>query len=229
LLLCLPARPVLAGIFLALLTFKPQFGVLLPFALLTGGYWRSLVVAGLLTLLWVGIGYGLAPEAFTSFLHYLPETARAVLGEGTAGWRKLQSVYAAVRLLGGGNTLGWAAQITTAISAAGCCAWLWRRPLPFALKAAALSASVLLATPYVYFYDLPVLGVALAFLLRHRAFDGVEYAVLGAIFLALAAFLAGPSPVGLLASTLVLGLVIRRAAKVPSSDSGWLSTGSNKA
>jgi hypothetical protein len=186
LLLCLPMRPVLAGIFLALLTFKPQFGILLPFALLAGGYWRTVAVAAALTLLWIGIGYGLSPDAFAGFLHYLPETSKAILSEGSAGWRKLQSVYAAVRLLGGGNTLGWIAQIVAAVLAGGYCLWLWRRPAPFALKAAALSAAVLLATPYVYFYDLPVLAVPLAFLLRHRAFDRVEYATLAVIFTALA-------------------------------------------
>jgi arabinofuranan 3-O-arabinosyltransferase len=212
LLLCLPKRPVLAGIFLALLTFKPQFGILLPFALLAGGYWRTVAVAAALTLLWIGIGYGLSPDAFAGFLHYLPETSKAILGEGSAGWRKLQSVYAVVRLLGGGNMLGWAAQIAAAVLAGGYCLWLWRKPVPFALKAAALSAAVLLATPYVYFYDLPVLAVPLAFLLRHRAFDHVEYAMLAVFFTALAAFAFLPAPTGLLASTLVLALVIRRVA-----------------
>ncbi|MEO8301665.1 MAG: glycosyltransferase family 87 protein [Rhizomicrobium sp.] len=212
LLLCLPTRPLLAGLFLALLTFKPQFGILLPFALLAGGYWRSIAVAALLTLLWIGIGFGFSPEAFAGFLHYLPETSRTVLGEGTSGWGKLQSVYAVIRLLGGSDATGWAAQIATAALAGGYCLWLWRRPLPFALKAAALSAAMLLATPYVYFYDLPVLGVALAFLLRHRPFDGIEYAILAVIFMVLAAFVAGPMPFGLLATALVLALTIRRAA-----------------
>ena len=36
----------------------------------------------------------------------------------------------------------------------------------------------LLAPPYVYFYDLPLLAVALAFLWRQRNFDAIEQAML---------------------------------------------------
>jgi hypothetical protein len=210
-LLCLPSRPLLAGVVLAALTFKPQFGLLLPFALLAGGYWRTLAVAAVLALAWVGIGLVLSPSSFAGFLHYLPETGQAILNEGTSGWGKLQSVYAAVRLVGGGAALAWSTQSAFVLAALGFCVWQWRRDVSFALKAAALSAGVLLATPYVYFYDLPLLAVPLAFLWRDRAFDRTESIVVGVIFVALAAFTFAPAPWGLAASLLVLALVVRRS------------------
>jgi hypothetical protein len=210
-LLCLPARPLLAGFVLAALTFKPQFGLLMPFALLAGGYWRTLAVAAVLALAWIGIGLVVSPSSFAGFLHYLPQTGQAVLNEGTSGWGKLQSIYAAVRLFGGNGALAWGAQIAFILAAIGFCVWLWRRDVSFALKAAALSAGVLLATPYVYFYDLPLLAVPLAFLWRDRAFDLAEHIVGGVIFAALAAFTFGPAPWGLVASLLAMALVVRRS------------------
>ena len=38
--------------------------------------------------------------------------------------------------------------------------WPWRSRVPFDLKAAAFAAGTLLATPYVYMYDLVVHAVA---------------------------------------------------------------------
>lgn len=215
-LLCLPARPVLAGLLLAALTFKPQFGILIPFALLAGGHWRALSVAAAATLIWMGAGYALAPDAFTGFLRYLPETSGAVLRDGAAGWFKLQSVYAATRLLGGGDTAGWIAQGAMILAAGGWTVWSWRGTAPFARKAAILAAAALLATPYVYFYDLPILAVPLAFLWRERAFDGKETAAVAAAILLLAGCAIIPAPLGLGAILLVATLGLRRSCKAPA-------------
>ena len=100
----------------------------------------------------------------------------------------------------------------TALGIGAFCVWLWRNSQSFPLKASALSCGVLLATPYVYFYDLPLLALPLLFLGRHRAFDRIEFALLGAIFCALAAFAFLPGPFGLLATILTLAIVIRRVA-----------------
>src|SRR6201992_438824 len=53
-LLALPQRPVLSGILFGLLAYKPQFGLLIPFALLTGGQWRAMIAAGLTAIALAG-------------------------------------------------------------------------------------------------------------------------------------------------------------------------------
>jgi hypothetical protein len=209
-LLCLPMRPVMAGLLLAALTFKPQFGILIPFALMAGGQWRALGVAVAASLAWIGIGYALSPEAFTGFLHYLPETGGAILKNGAAGWFKLQSVYAATRLVGGSDAIGWMLQGVGVLIAGGWTVATWRGPAPFARKAASLACAALLATPYVYFYDLPILAVPLAFLARERGFDRAEIAIVAAAVLLLAACAVVPAPLGLAAILLVAALIARR-------------------
>jgi alpha-1,2-mannosyltransferase len=41
----LPRRPVAAGMLFGLLVYKPQFGLLIPLALVAGGYWRTILAA----------------------------------------------------------------------------------------------------------------------------------------------------------------------------------------
>jgi hypothetical protein len=149
---------------------------------------------------------------FQGFLHYLPQTSHAVVEQGTTGWRKLQSIYAVARLLGAGDPFAWMLQATLiAVLLAGC-VLLWRGRSSFALKAAGLSASALLATPFIYFYDLPVLAVPLAFLLRERDFDRTEWITVAVMFVALGVYPFVQAPWGFAASLLVLSLVARRAA-----------------
>jgi hypothetical protein len=91
------------------------------------------------------------------------EQGGVVLGGGVAYWKQ-QSVHALVHVLGGGYALSLALHGVAALAAAGFSAWLWLRPIDFRLKAASLVAAALVATPYLFSYDLPILTVALVFL-----------------------------------------------------------------
>jgi len=186
-LLNLESRPVLSGIVLGLLTYKPQFGLLFPLTLATGGHWRALAWASLSA----GVAVGLACLAFGfdtlgAFLHNLPETASAVLSQGGVSPNKLQSMYGIVRWLGGEDRMGWIAQSIATLSLAAAIIWLWGSSVPYPLKAAGLCAAALLATPYVFAYDLPALTIAFAFIYRACPFDKFEY---GAIVFSVFCFL----------------------------------------
>jgi hypothetical protein len=52
-LVCLDARPIVAGVLLGLLTYKPQFGILFPIVLAANGQWLVFAVAGATTVLLV--------------------------------------------------------------------------------------------------------------------------------------------------------------------------------
>jgi arabinofuranan 3-O-arabinosyltransferase len=57
-------------------------------------------------------------------------------------------------------------QAAVSLAAAVSVAMVWRGNAAYDLKAAALGVGALLATPYLYMYDLVVLAVPIAFLLR---------------------------------------------------------------
>ena len=67
---------------------------------------------------------------------------------------------------------------------------MWRSRVPYTLKAAALAAGTLLTTPYLFMYDMMVLAVPVAFLVRiglKTGFRAYELPALGAVVLSSAA------------------------------------------
>jgi arabinofuranan 3-O-arabinosyltransferase len=207
-------RPKLAGLCLGLLTYKPQFGLLFPLALIADRRWPSIAVAaitaiGLAALSWFAFG----GASWSAFVHWMPITGRIVLGEGHADFGRLQSLFGFVRAHGGGEPLAWTVQGAASIALAVATVWLWRSRAPFDLKAAVLAAGTLVATPYVYMYDLVVLAVAVAFLLRFALERGLivseEFGLAGAGALILI-YPYVKTQVGLAAVLIVLALVMRR-------------------
>jgi hypothetical protein len=132
------------------------------------------------------------------------------LSQGSAGWYKIQSLYGLMRQLGFGEGWGYGAQGILLLLLGAGLAWLWRSKNPLALKCAALAAATLLATPYLYMYDFPILSVAIAFLYRQREFDRIELAGIIVANLLIAAFIAIPAPLGLGAGLIIAALILRR-------------------
>lgn len=214
-LLCLEERPVLSSIFIAFLSYKPQFGLLLPLVLVAGGYWRTLIAAALacvLATLASCLVFGF--DSFGAFLHFLPITSNTLLVHGENGFNKIQTVYGLMRWLHFGNGAGWIAQGAVAAAAAGAVLWLWTQNVSYSLKAAGLASAVLLATPHLYAYDFAVLMVSFAFLYRHRAFDNLEVLGVTVANFCIGAFLFFPTPIGLVAIATGVALVARRVLQL---------------
>jgi arabinofuranan 3-O-arabinosyltransferase len=207
-------RPLLAGCLLGLLAFKPHFGILFPLVLVAGSRWR-VIAAAATTVLLLGVlsvlafGWG----AWEAFFHALPVISQATLTEGRGDFAKIQSTFTFIRWLGGTESQAWAVHGTLiAVTALLLCV-LWRSRVAFEMKAAALATGALLATPYLYLYDLVTLAVPMAFLLRAGMQGGFlpgEIAALGLACLIVLSFLVVPAPVGLAAILVVAALVIRR-------------------
>src|SRR6185312_14697841 len=87
--LWLERRPILAGLALGALAYKPHLGLMIPFALAIAGRWKTFAAA-----------------AWAAFLAD-SGLARAALEQGLVGDAKMQSAFAAVRLLGGPLALAY--------------------------------------------------------------------------------------------------------------------------
>jgi alpha-1,2-mannosyltransferase len=171
----LDRRPLLAGVLIGLLAYKPQFGLLIPLVLVATGRWRTftaaaVTVAALVALVTLALGV----PVWEAFGHSTAFTRTVVLEAGSTGWEKIQGVFSAIRMWGGSVPLAYAGQAMTTALLAVALVWLWRSEAAYALKAAALAVAAILATPYALDYDLMVLAPALAFL----ACDGIERGVL---------------------------------------------------
>jgi hypothetical protein len=210
----LERHPLLAGICLGLLTYKPQFGLLFPLVLISDRRWATLAVAALVAAALAAASWLVFGSAtWEGFIHSTPVTSRVVLDEGGADWERLQSLFALVRAHGGGEALAWSVQAVVALALAGCLVMLWRSRAPYDLKAAALAAGALLATPYLYMYDLVVLAVAVAFLLRYALARGFSTSEILGLPVASALILMFPyvkTQVGLAAVVIVMALIAQR-------------------
>jgi alpha-1,2-mannosyltransferase len=220
-LLALPRRPVLAGMLFGLTAYKPQFGLLIPFALLAAGQWRSMITAFATVITLAGA----ATLAFGTDVWWLfaasTETSRKLLLEqGDVGFEKLQSAFAAVRMWGGGLSLAYAVQGAVTLTAICGVAWTWRTSADRDLKAALLIVATLLASPHVLDYDLTILGPAIAFIVAAGHTSGLrdyDISLLAAAWIAplLARAVAGATgiPIGLITLVVLYGLVMRSATK----------------
>lgn len=156
-----------AGFWLALLTIKPQLGLLIPVALIAERRWATIawatgfsIVAILIATLMFGAAY---------WLHFLAGVAdiNVRLESGALTVARQVSFYGLARNIGFDHDtatwLHWPAVLAVAFAVA----WVWRRDAIGAdLKAATLCAVIPLASHYAYYYEMTVTLAAGLFLMR---------------------------------------------------------------
>ena len=164
-LMLLDRRPWLAGVALAALAYKPQFAVVLPLVLVATMNWRAmlsgaatLVAMTLTTLALFGV------ETWRAFFVSLEFSRTNVIEQGAAGFEKIQSVFAAARLLGANVATAYSIQTAVTLATLATLLWLWRSRADGRVKIAATMVATQLTTPYCLDYDMMVFGPALALL-----------------------------------------------------------------
>jgi hypothetical protein len=162
------------------------------------------------------LGFGL--DAWRAFFRSIPLARLMVETEGVS-YANMASVFSTARLLGCGVPIAYGAQAIAAIGAVCATVWLWARPGSSELKGAALLVAGPLAAPYVYDYDLPVIGVGLALWAAAAIRDGWRPWEKSVLFAAWAAPLFGrplatACRLGILPMVLGLALavIVRRGA-----------------
>jgi hypothetical protein len=167
-----PGRQFAAGAALGLLVFKPHLLIAAPVVLLAGRRW-SMIAGGLCSGLglclisWALLGSG----AWTGFAAGAT-LARQTLENGLVGPEKMQSAFAAIRLLGGSVPAAYATQaVTTAAVLAALAITAWRRP-GAAVEVVLLGIGAMLCSPFLLDYDLVCLAIPLAWLLADAQTNG---------------------------------------------------------
>ncbi len=160
-------RPLLGGVLIGILTYKPQLGLLVPVALVSAGYWpafraacaTALALAAVATL---AFGWAVWP----AWVSMLPAYA-GMFDRQTVQLTIMPTVMA--NLLMAGVTLQVARGLQ-ALVAVVVAILVWRcfRQNPGRLAAAALLVGTFLATPHAFVYDLPMTAAALALFVDTR-------------------------------------------------------------
>ena len=171
-------RPVLGGVLLGLATIKPQLGVLVPFALIAAGYWRTLVAAGftavvLALISGLAFGWDTWPawfEAAVGHAAYVEQSVNNYLKPG---------LMANLELFGVAVPVAHAVQVAVSVVVTAIVVWCFRRG-PGDLSVAALQVGTFLAMPFVFRYDMPMVVNAILLLVRDRQRSGRPVGVIEA-------------------------------------------------
>ncbi|HEV2545977.1 MAG TPA: glycosyltransferase family 87 protein [Stellaceae bacterium] len=161
-------RPLTAGFLLGVASYKPQFWLMVPVALIAARQWRVLAAAAASAL---GLAAASAAmfglETWRTWLDLMIVPNDLFQRWVVAGRLNGQSVYACAIWLGTSPTVADMAQISAAVLAIAAVYWSFRQRIAEDLQLAILLAATVLAAPHVIGYDAVMLAVAATFALRH--------------------------------------------------------------
>jgi alpha-1,2-mannosyltransferase len=224
-LLLLDRQHYVAGLLLGLCSVKPHLFLLVPVALLAGGCWRAILSAAIIVLLGTAISIAIfGVEVWRDFLVTASGLGGGIEHSGASYvtvLAKQQSAFAFGSRLGG-PILAIIVQIATMTFAAWAVAITWAKKRPLEERALVLCCGTLLASPYLFDYDLVILAVPMALLARNGFAEGFRpwrKSLLGALWvlpaLARTSSLYGALPV----TVILLGLSVVIAVTSPGGSS----------
>jgi alpha-1,2-mannosyltransferase len=183
--LALNSRPLTAGVVFGCLAFKPHLGIVVPFVLLAERRWSTIFAAAATVAT-------LAAAATATFgVHiwqaFLADTslAASVLKDGLVEPYKMQSAYAAVRVLGGSHAIAGVTQGVVSFCILGLLVWITVRSPRREVEPPLMVLAALLVTPFLLDYDLVLLAIPLAWLFaegRRTGFAPYEKVVMLAAY-----------------------------------------------
>jgi alpha-1,2-mannosyltransferase len=213
-------RPALAGVLFGAMAFKPHLALAIPFALVFARRWTSFAVAAAAAAAFSALSLAAFGRAAWDGFFADAWFARSALENHLVGDEKMQSVFAAVRLLHGGLTLAYGLQAAATLAVCAALVALQFRAFRSKVEGPAMIAAALLASPFLLDYDLVLLAFPLACLVREGlrvGFRPYEKIILVAAFIlpAVSRSIAGHLglPLGPIVTAAVLMLVMRRAGE----------------
>lgn len=164
--LLLSSYPVAAGLIFALAVYKPHLALLVPICLLAGGHYKAfaaMAAGGMSLVLASAAIFGI--DAWLAFIGQMINH-RGLVDGGVLPLDRIPTIYAGILRLFGNVTVAQMAQGACSVVVIFLAAWTWRRTEAPAERALTLMAATLLATPYAYDYDLAILVLPLALIVK---------------------------------------------------------------
>nr|WP_294513218.1 glycosyltransferase family 87 protein [uncultured Rhodopila sp.] len=211
-------RPIGSGALFGLLCYKPHFGLLVPIALAAGGHWRAFFATGATLCGVIGATVGLF--GFEPWLRYTEALSAAarVYGSDTILLAGYVSPFGAARLAGMAAGEAMTLQLLVSLATAAIVARVWQQKTRQPLRAAVLIGGTLLSVPVALLYDLTLVSICIAWLVRDAAgygfLPGEKWLLTIIYLLAFITLGAGwllHDPAGVFAPAIILGVSLRRA------------------
>jgi len=211
-------RPILAGLLLGLLTYKPQIGLLVPVALVSAKLWRCAASAcATFLLLFAVTSAAFGPGIWVTWFAAIPGFSSQVAAEGGRILHLMPTVMSTLLQIGAPPTAARLAQGAATIAIMGV-VWASFRAGPTRPAAATLLVGTLLATPYAFLYDMPIVATAAFWVIQERHDSGGCFGWGEILVLTIAAIApmtmpaeAARPPVSAISLVLLLGVILRRS------------------
>ncbi len=158
----LESRPLWAGAIIGLASFKPQLALMVPFALLGAGNWRTMIGAACSVLLLALISLiVLGPEIWSQWFG-LVFHVRQDIQYTSIEWGRLgdDSIFTIAQMLGAPTSLANVLQLLAIAVAAACVYFAFRRKGPGDIRFAVFLTATVVAAPHVSGYDMILLAYA---------------------------------------------------------------------
>jgi hypothetical protein len=214
------SRPILSGILIGMLGYKPQIGLLVPVALASAGLWRAFGAACLTIIslsLTATLAFGMA--VWPAWIAMLPAYADW-FDHVTALLSLKPTVMANLEMVGVSLPTAKGVQALSAVVVASL-VWSCFRRGPTRLATAALLVGTFLVTPHAFVYDLPMIMAAMALFVEAKMEDNPEFTLVEIAILILAFIF--PSfmmmgfitlPVSALPLLMLFGLIVRHERRL---------------
>lgn len=169
-------RPRLAGAMVGLLAIKPHLAIMWPLFLALTGRWRAFAAAAIAAITFVVLAGAIF--GFDSYVRWLESLAnsQSLISEQRVTTPAYASLFANLLGLGALQTIAIALHgVSAAFGVIAACVIFRRGDL--AAAGAALCASTLLISPYLFFYDFTLLMIGAALLGTPRTWLGYAAAI----------------------------------------------------
>lgn len=195
-LMLIERRPVVAGILLGAMCYKPHLGVLIPLALIAGCEWRAFLAAAATVAAMVGGSFALfGANAWLGWLDPQLTVQTHFLATESSWPRAMPSVYGtAIQIFAASRASAYLLQAISALAATAVVTALWRSEASRERKTAGLVIALFLATPYFWNYDEVLLIFAAAWIAAEgiaRGFRPGDRLIAVALLAVPAAFIVG--------------------------------------
>ncbi|EKD81483.1 MAG: hypothetical protein ACD_39C01787G0005 [uncultured bacterium] len=161
----LDRKPLISGLLLGSLVYKPHFAILVVPVLIAGKHYKTLAGFAAAVTLWVTttiIFWGISP--WSAFFDNLP-FAGYLLETGALPFFKIPTPLSGALMIGFSAQLSRIVQLICSVFAITSAIYVWRNSNDNYIKTSTLIVSALLASPFAFDYDLVILAPAIACLL----------------------------------------------------------------
>jgi hypothetical protein len=180
----LERRPLVSGILFGILTFKPQFELLLPILLIMTGRWRVIAAAIATTaLLIVATSVWFGSDIWVQYVQkVVPQQHWLLMAAGNHRWPIVSSAFVNARLIGLPDGWAWAVQALASCCALAAVVWTYARRRDPVLSLALFVTATFLFSPWMLNYDMVVFGFVVVLLRQREDNSYIDHALALAVW-----------------------------------------------